>query len=278
MNALNDAAKDRKITYSEEAKKSVLKTLAELHSHTAFLSGLIEGHGGINKSDLETYLTLFRHHFDDIAKCSSLGDVLSEELSEANAMLRKANSEIAAMRKELGDKITARAVSSGIKKFESLFGTWYGMCGFKYMSIKFAEYGIIADASCDVMYHESEGGKGPRFEYMVDKALAPLLLDKIPYAFSGWDIMREYPTGGALLDTEKNRAALISLFSGAFPGSHIRSFSSHSDRELYTMRFEVYVPYEDIESLFAKLLGSGGAEDAGKPEGDGEDGKCSTGS
>lgn len=250
--ALHDANKDGLIKLDENGVRDILKACCDIRDHAELITVLVSA-GKLAKADVETYLNLFRHHFDDIARLAGSEDVLSAELSEANAMCRDANIEIRRLQKELGDKISARAVSGGIGKFESLFETWYGMAGFKYMSLSFSRTGITAESSSDLYKHDYSDPDNIDFEYMIDKLIGPKLISDIPFAFDDCDAR---PDGYhfELLDTEKNRRHIEKLFSDAFPNSVIYGFSSHADRKQYLLRVKAFVPYSDIEDLFDRLL------------------------
>lgn len=252
--AILNAGKDKKITLNANEKKEMLDACIELHSHTSHIIDAVKN-GYLMKSDVEAYLSLARHHFDDIAKLSGSSEIFDNELSETRSMLRDANAEIYRMRKDKSKGISAENTGLGIEKFERLFSTWYSLSGLDYMSLEFNSRGIVARSSSSLYEQAYEKDTDGRlhFDPQVDKDIAPKLIDKITYAFGNCDA-RDDATHKELLDTDKNRREIENIFKAAFPNYRIYEFSSRPDREQYLLRFKAFVSYKDIESLFNKLL------------------------
>ena len=59
-----------------------------------------------------------------------------------------------------------------------------------------------------------------------------------------------------LLDTDKNKALIQTLFQKEFPGCQFHSFESRrNDFDSYSLRFTMFLPYKDIQAMLTRVVG-----------------------
>lgn len=255
------AAADGPVDLDQEGTAAAHKAIRDAIQSLSFLDQILQAKR-ITKADVATHLGLFRHNFDDLSKALQANQFLDGKLEGAYADLRRANAHIRELESQLGKGVTGEALSAAIRKFDDMFCAWYALSGFHYASVEYTPWGLDADFSDELARQDEDP------EYLPRKARGDglaIMKPGVPYAFSGTG--HDFFDNGYrlhLADTDRNRAALKELIAAYFPQGHITQFKSTPDRDIYLLRFQVFVPYPDIEAMYAKAIENASIED--KPE------------
>lgn len=241
---LQDATVDGPVDLTPENTEKAAKAMADMmHSLQFFYERLKSG--TLHRADVKTHIGLLRYGFNDLNELLDGGQFLSEKLEETIAMLREANGKIKLLESQSGANVTAINGQAFINYMQDALTTWYELSGFHFGSSSISVRGITLDMS-DELEDEYTGEERCNMS-LGRKDIAIKVAHRTPWQFgSGYDIH----TDGlrmSLLDTDNNRKRLMNLFASVFPDSHIYGFTSRSNRNLYMLRVNVFVPFTDIE-------------------------------
>lgn len=239
---------NKSLGLTQEARDGAIDEISKLLSSLSFMKALLS-EGRFNQDEAKCHMSLLRHGYDGLAGLFRM-DLLSKELDEAYAMLRRANGEVTDLKLQLGQGVTASAAASKLEQLEQWFCTWYQLSGFHYMTITQNRYGLSFDSS-DEIEHPPIAPEDVNFG---DKALAVKIAHVIPYAFGSADLKRD-TFHDNLLDTQANHDLLIKIFAQAFPDVRIQGFKSHVDHPgEFMLRASGFVGWEDIQKWHDRIV------------------------
>lgn len=143
--------------------------------------------------------------------------------------------------------VTAANLSNTLKIYRNLFITWYELSGFHFADIeKYLTHGMIFRFSSAIKQSVSIR--------LGDKQIAKLMNDITPINLQSDLDLDKNLSHYDLLDTDQNRLKIRKLFHTSFPQSNLLTFNcSENDQNKYVLEFSVYISYEDLENLWAKL-------------------------
>lgn len=239
--------KDKSPAFADEAaKKAALKKTNELLSSLGFFRNLILEHEP-QKADVWTHLGLLEHGVSELSELTGYDGMLRKDREARFAETRAANIKIRELEAALGTGTGPDAVGAGITHYMNVLGTFYSACGFRYASMDPTRWGIHAEFT-----HELT--KTVERSPFADKkllAMAVLSCDFIP-SLKDWDLERDQFHDN-LLDTDKNRANLRAMYADVFPGDGVREFRSVRDGDMYYLKHEITVSWENLAAWEAKI-------------------------
>lgn len=241
---LQDATMDGPVSLTPENTEKAAKTMTDIIHSLQFFHEMLKS-GTLYKADVKTHIGMLRYGFNDLNELLDGGQFLSEKLEETVTLLQKANRKIKLLESQSGANVTAVNGQTFIKHMEDALATWYELSGFHFGSSSINVRGITLDMS-DELEHKYPDEERCDVSFG-RKDIATKIAHRTPYRFgSGYDIH----TDGlrmSLLDTDNNRKRLKDLFTSVFPNSHICGFAPRSNKNLYMLRVNVFVPFTDIE-------------------------------
>lgn len=243
-NPIHNAKVDGPVKLDPLTKTSVNGELGRALDQLSFLRQLVMS-DKLSRSDVKTHLQLLRYTYENLSKNLDNGETVSAELESVTAMLRSANERIRDLESQLGAGLTGDALSAGMKYYEDLFRAWYERAGFHYATVTFTPWCVHAD------FGDELTKPGQPEAHCAPRALFDRM--RVEYSINGLE-KHEDTFKDILLATDYNRDELARIFRSAFPGSRISKFEYHKDRELWTMRFEALVPFQDIYNMAEKCL------------------------
>lgn len=236
-----------KVNFKGKDKEKAVKLVNDIiHSMSFFLENLANWE--LQKDDVKTFMGLFESYFTELSPLVGYDSVLVQERKGRNAKIRELNTEIARLQSLIGQEISPEAVSGFLRNCDNIFRAWYGSLGFRYASLeRFSFCGVFYEFSDEIDYGADDG-----LSSMEDLA-KKMQSDHIILAEQeGWDITRD-KFHGTLLDTDRNKQMVQSLFQSSFPGCDIVEYRSRkNDYGSYSIRVKIYIPYTDICKLTEK--------------------------
>lgn len=246
---LNKVADSTPLNLTEEEKREILNIIQQIDVALSLLVLRIED--GIQNNDVRTCLGRIECRIADLSKATGYEGILKAEMESRHAKIRKLNYRIRELKKQRGKEISAAAVTVALQRYEIAFRTWYEACGLRYANIEYGSCGFQAKFSGllrrvreKTIFDARDGEMFTRFMKMTP--FLPELED--------CDVIKDADLC-ELADTDKNRQNIIRLFEKMFPGAVFYEFKAHkNDCGSFSLGFNVYVPYEDIEKLEKRAL------------------------
>lgn len=235
-----------KAVFTNKDKVAIYKAIQVMVGHSDFVAKAVEN-DKITQSDMEAYLNMIRHHFDNMATLFNMEQHLSEKLDESYELLRKANTKIRKLETENKPLLSADAIKAGLEYYEALFQTWYKLIGFRYANIELLSYGILAEFSFEINNKQDAISN-----VNMDAELKQKIANSIQYEFDSYDLHDE-GYHKEILDTDKNRINIMNLFNKTFPGTEIKKFESWADIDKKLLRFEVIISFNQLEEWVKNL-------------------------
>lgn len=230
----------------EAAKKAALKKTNDLLSSLGFFRNLILEYEP-KKADVWTHLGLLEHGIVELSELTGYNGMLQKEHEARHAEVRVANIRIRELEAELGAGTGPDAVGSGIAHYMEVLGTFYSACGFRYASMDPTRWGIHADFTHEL----SKTVERSPFADRKLLAMAILERDFIP-GLENWELEHDQFHDN-LLDTDKNRANLRAMYADVFPGDEVREFRSIRDGNMYYLKHEITVSWNNLAAWEAKI-------------------------
>lgn len=246
---LNNAIKDyTPLNLTEEEKEGILKIIKDISSVLVFFTQRISANSACN-DDVHTCLGMMEYRFADLSKATGYNGILEKQVTERDAERHELMQQVRALEEQRGAEVDATAVTAALRRYEDVFHSWYESCGFRYANIEHRPYGLQADFR-NALMHTRERELSKSDEMFARFATMTPFLPKS----EDWDIIKD-DYNEELADTDKNRQNIIRLFEKMFPGAVFYEFKAHkNDCGSFSLGFDVYVPYEDIEKLEKRAL------------------------
>ena len=230
-----------------EKKTAALKTVDEAITSLAFFKKLLSDHEP-RRSDIFTHLGLLEHTLVELSEVTGYDGMTARENERRYAELRAANARIRELETKIGDQVSADAVSTGIDRYSRIFGAWWAARGFKYADMTPNQWGIRAKVDDELVNGE------PHRTFADEKLLKLVVAATTRFTAPEFDVdPGQFHSN--LLDTDRNRAAIIAAYAESLPGARVNGFTSVVEDGKFYLRHDVTVPYEDLER-WAKSLPS----------------------
>lgn len=192
-------------------------------------------------SDVFTHIGLLENHIAELSRLTGYDGIILKEKEARHAELRAANTKIRELESMLGQTMTGAAVRAGIKHYLDVLGAWWSAMGFQYAKMEPGPWCISAELSDEIIRPGHERSS------FADKDLLPLAMSAVTPVHSDMYDLKQEPYHDNLLDTDKNKSTLQSALLQAFPNARISGFHIHRDGDLFLLRTNILVDYEDLE-------------------------------
>lgn len=255
MNSLrSEASGDNTLLSLNEDEKAVsLKSLSDMRHALAFFQEMLskdEATVGIRHNTLSVVRSELTH----------IGKFIGSDKDEENERksliqrIKDLNLEKEELRKELGQGVTAHAITSKLKLINSLVGEWWSQLGFGTIKGEFANYwinmqpmlawhgtlSVYLSEYCGSFEEKPVTTKANKKQRIID-------LQK-ELDLSEGDMPDKY-----VLENEKNRIWFVKEIQSRFPNAVINEWKStsfyRSNGRFQIREIEVYIPISDIEEI-----------------------------
>ena len=228
---------------------SARKTIRHIIDNLSFLD--IRLQQTPNFTNVHTHIGLLENDFAEITKLLRYDTVLAEEHEQRNQELCEAHRRIRELEEQLGQDVSADGVSAKLREFDNIIRCVYGAMGFLNVRLEqHTPYGISYTFLPQVEYGADDGYSG-------NKKLAAQLQTFLPLIaadHSEFDLKRD-DYHAELLDTDKNKQLIQTLFTRIFPNIIFRSFQSRkNDCGSFSLGFTVHLSYSDIEKSPKRIV------------------------
>lgn len=234
-----------KLFDNQNDAEAAKKLLRDINQSVSFFYTLIE-QSEPHVSDAFTHLSLLESYITELSKITGYDGMIAQENARRYSELREANNKIRMLENQLGNQMSAQAVSSGIQRWTNLFTAWYEAAGFRYAKIETNGYTLIAEFS-------SEIANKPR-RRISDEQSYNQIASHVNFIIHApdYDVNPER-SHSDLLDTQNNKDRLIQLFTTTFPDSRISDFRSMAEYDKYYLRFTVTIPWPAIDNWYNQV-------------------------
>lgn len=237
------------------AKAAAVRETSETLSQLSFFRELLVSHEP-RRSDVFTHLGLLEKSLVELSRVTGYDGMTLQENERRHAELRAANNEIYELRRQVGAQVTAAAISNGLAHYERVFATWWAARGFRFADTSFTSVGVRATLGHELV------NTTPRSSF-ADKKLLEIATSRTEMIDEPeFDVIHDQ-FHSELLDTDRNRAAIVAEYERTLTGARVTGFSSTLDGTSFYLRHDVIVPYEALERYAASLLTTESNTDGG---------------
>lgn len=245
------------VTLTLDQKAVLARALSEL-LYTVQHFGKLAETDSLEKGLGQTMLYLAETPLSNICKTTGIETYPQAERDERYARLRAANHRIRELEAQLGEKVRPDDVGKALKNLSGTLNRWWDTYGFAHISeIKFSDWGTCSAVFSASLFGTTRliGSKTP----VSDKETRALWLSGL--INQGFVLNEEEGRGDeGVVDCDKSRAVLFSLFKTHFPTAKITDFESHVTRKgvclLRSFKVHFHSLDEIADSMPAEVLES----------------------
>lgn len=237
------------------ARDAAVRATNDALSQLSFFRELLVKHEP-RRSDVFTHVGLLEHCLVELSRVTGYDGMTLQENERRHAELRAANNEIFELRRQVGQQVTATAISNGMAHYERVFATWWAAHGFRFADTSFTTTGIRATVGHELV------NTTPRSSFADKRLLRIAAASTAMIDEPEFDVLPDQ-FHSELLDSDRNRGAIIAEYARSLPGARVTGFSSVLDGENFYLRHDVLVPYEALENYAARLNEAAAASNGG---------------
>ncbi|ALP38006.1 hypothetical protein ASL14_19240 [Paenibacillus sp. IHB B 3084] len=183
---------------------------------------------------------LIESHFTDVANKLDYNSKLIEEKEKRHQEIRRANTRIRELEKQLGEQKPVDGLSEQLEHLSRIISDWWDEHGFHHVSEpRFTSSGIFIAKFSFMLEYLNRYSDTPETDKQNRKQRIHELIEE------GWDIISE--DGGRspkLVDNDNNRSRLVRLIKSRFPSAKIvrtRNWCTDDEDRFVYRDIEVYI-------------------------------------
>lgn len=230
----------------EPTISQAIPVLTKLFDSMSFFYTRLKDHP--QEQDVETHMGLFESYFAELSDILRYSSKAVQQRNEFYAQLREERAKLDEERKRFAESTSPSQVMTCLRKYQNIFTAWYESHGFHYARLKDTYvHGFLFDIS-DELNKTNEphlAGDKPFAKWCQTKC-TPI---QHMYAVD----IYEDAYHDNLLDTDTNKSILQDIIT-IFPHAYIREFRSTRDENMMKLRWQLYVPFEDLDALYQQYL------------------------